>query len=102
MARQEGNRASCPLDLLKPPVFFEFSNGVTNIDNNDMPLVHYIGKFPAGEMVLFQHDIVPFCANARENDPRKGSAGQELSICSPESNTVWVLHCSSSLHRESA
>jgi hypothetical protein len=51
--------------------------------------------------MLFQHDIVPFCANARENNPRRGTARQELSVFAPERNTVRVLHCSSSLHRGS-
>jgi hypothetical protein len=67
-----------------------------------MPLEHYIGQFTAGELVLFHHDIVPICANARENDPRMGIARQELSVCAPERNTVRVLHCNSSLHGESA
>jgi hypothetical protein len=44
MAREEGKRASCPLKL---PAFSEFSNGVTNIDNNYKPLEHYISQFPA-------------------------------------------------------
>jgi hypothetical protein len=102
-AREERNRASCLRDLLKLPLFLEFiSNGVTNIGNNHMPLEHYIGRFTAWEMVLFHHDIVTFCAKARENNPRMGVARQELSVCAPERNTVRVLHCNSSLHRESA
>src|SRR3981189_2467841 len=44
-------------------------------------------------MMLFHHDIVPFCANARENNPRRDIAGQELFVCAPERNTVRVLHC---------
>jgi len=80
MAREEGKRASCPLNPRKLPAFSEFSNGVTNIDNNYMPLEHYISQFPAWEMVLFQHDIVPFSANTRENNPRRGTARQELSV----------------------
>jgi len=101
MAREEGNRASCPLDPMKPSVFFEFpSKGVTNIDTNRMPLVHYIGQFIAGKVVLFHRDIVPFCANARENNPRRGPAGKGFSVCVPERNTVRVLHCDSSLHCE--
>jgi hypothetical protein len=53
MAREEGNRASCLLDALKPPVFFEFAgNGVANNDNNRMPLIHYIGQFTAGKVML--------------------------------------------------
>jgi hypothetical protein len=66
-----------------------------------MPFEHYIGQFTAGKAMLFQHDIVPFCANARENNPRRGTAGKEFSVCVPERNTVRVLHCNSSLHRES-
>src|SRR5260221_12541063 len=101
IARKERIRTPCLEDALKPSLDLEFiSNGVTNIDNNHMPLEHYIGQFTAGEMVLFHHDIVPFCANARENDPRKGLAMQEFSVCAPKRNTVRVLHCSSSLHRE--
>jgi hypothetical protein len=70
-AREERNRASCLREVLKPPLFLEFiSNGVTNIGNNHMPLEHYIGRFTAWEMVLFHHDIVTFCAKARENNPR--------------------------------
>jgi hypothetical protein len=70
MAREEGNRASCPLGLLKPPILFEFADkGMTNIDSNRMPLVHYIHQFKAGKVMLFHHDIVPFCANTRENNP---------------------------------
>jgi UDP:flavonoid glycosyltransferase YjiC (YdhE family) len=73
MAREEGNRASCLEEALKPPLFLEFiSKGVTNIDSNYMPLEHYIGQFNGGKVMLFHHDIVPFCANARENHPRKG------------------------------
>jgi len=41
-----------------------------------MLLEHYISQFTAGEMVLFDHDIVPFCADARENNPRTGIARQ--------------------------
>src|ERR1700745_3985959 len=50
--------------------------------------------------MLFHQDIVPSCANARENNPRRDIAGQERFICAPESNTVRVLHCNSSLHCE--
>jgi len=32
-------------------------------------------KFTAGKVMLFHHDIVPFCANAWENKPRRGTAG---------------------------
>jgi len=71
------------------------------MDNNHMPFEHYTGQFTAGKAMLFQHDIVPFCANARENNPRRGAAGKEFSVCVPERNTVRVLHCNSSLHRES-
>jgi ATP-binding cassette, subfamily C, bacteriocin exporter len=46
------------------------------------------------------HDIVPFCVNARENNPRRGTAGKGFSVCVPERNTVRVLHCNSSLHCE--
>ncbi len=103
MAREEGNRASCLEETLKPPLFLEFiSNGVTNIHNNHMPLEHYIGQFNAGKIVLFHHDIVPICATARENDPRRSIARQELSVCVPERNTARVLHSNSSLHRKSA
>jgi hypothetical protein len=62
-----------------------------------MPLVHYIGVFTAGIMMPFHDDIVPFSANARENNPRSGTAGQEFSVCVPERNTVRVLHCNSHL-----
>src|SRR6202022_1072675 len=103
IAREEGNRASCPEVALKPPLFFAFpSSGVANIDRNHVPLEHYIGQFTAGNVMLFYHDIVPFCANARENNPRRNIAGQEFSVCAPERNTVRVLHCKSLLHRESA
>lgn len=68
---------------------------MANSDTNHMLLVHHIGQFTAGEMVLLHHDIVPFCADTRENDPRKGVARQELSVCTPERNTVRVLHCNS-------
>src|SRR5258708_24161250 len=80
MAREEGNRASCLEETLKPPLFLEFiSNGVTNIHNNHVPLEHYIGQFTPGEMVLCQHAIVPIYANARENDPIRSISNQELS-----------------------
>src|SRR5260370_99663 len=93
MARIEANRASPLEEARKPPLFLEFpSNGVGNSDSNHMLLVHYIGHFKAGRMSLFHHDIVPFCASARENDPRKGVARQEFSVCAPERNTVRVLH----------
>jgi hypothetical protein len=86
---------------MKPAVFFEFpSKGLTNIDTNRMPLVHYIGQFTAGKVMLFHHDIVPFCVNARENNPRRGTAGKGFSVCVPERNTVRVLHFDSSLHCE--
>jgi hypothetical protein len=75
---------------------------VANIDRNQMPLEHYIGRFTAGKVMLFYHDIVPFCASARENNPRRDNAGQEFSVCATERNTVRVLHCNFSLHRESA
>src|SRR5258708_38174916 len=89
MAREEGNRASCLEERLKPPLFLEFiSNGVTNIHNNHVPLEHYIGQFTAGEMVLFHHDIVPICANARDDDPRRSISRQEISVCVPERNTA--------------
>jgi hypothetical protein len=102
MAREEGNRPSCPLESLKPPVLFEFADiGLTNIDGNRMPLVHYIDQFKAAKVMLFHHDIVPFCANTRENNPRNGVVGrQEFSVCATERNTVRVVHCNSSLHRE--
>jgi len=64
-----------------------------------MPLEHYIGQFTAGKVMLFHHDIVPICANARENDPRRDVARQELSVCVPERNKLRVLHCNSSLSR---
>src|SRR5258708_9457361 len=103
MSREEGNRASCPLDPMNPSVFFEFpSKGVTNINRNRMPLVHYTGQFTGGKVMLFHHDIVPSCVNARENNPRKGTARKGFSVCVPERNTIRVLHCNSSLHRESA
>jgi hypothetical protein len=98
MAREEGNRASCLEEALNPPLFLEFpSSGVANIDNNHMPLVHYISQFIAEEVVLFHHDIVPSCASARENNPRRGAAGQEFSVCVPERNTVRVFHSNSYL-----
>jgi hypothetical protein len=102
MAREEANPTSCLEEALKSPLFLEFhSNGVANINNDHMPLEHYIGQFTAGKVMLFHHDIVPFCANARENDPRRGIAKQEFSVCAPERNTVRILHCNSSLNRES-
>jgi hypothetical protein len=67
-----------------------------------MPLEHYVGHFTAANVMLFYHDIVPFCANARVNNPRKGVARQAFSVCAPERNIVRVLHRNSSLHRESA
>src|SRR5258708_26609279 len=94
MAREKGYRASFLEEAMNAPLFLVFSsNGVTNIDNNHMRLVHYIGQFTAGKVTLFQHDIVPFCANARENNRRRGTAGKEFSVCMPERNTVRVLHC---------
>src|SRR4029077_18950398 len=103
MAREESNRASCLEEAAKRLLVLEFPSCVmTNIDRNDVPLEHYIGQFNAGKIVLFHHDIVPICATARENDPRKIIARQELSICAPERNIVRVLHCNSSLHGESA
>jgi len=53
MAREEGNRASCLEEALKPPLFLEFpSSGVANIDNNHMPLVRYISQFTSwGERI---------------------------------------------------
>jgi hypothetical protein len=60
-----------------------------------MPLAHYIRQFTARKVMLFHNDIVPFCANARENNPRRGIAGQEFSICVQEGNTVRVRHCNS-------
>jgi hypothetical protein len=62
-----------------------------------MLLEHNIGQFTAGEMVLFHHDIVPFCANARENKQRRSTARQEFSVCAPERKAVRVLHCNSYL-----
>jgi hypothetical protein len=62
-----------------------------------MPLEHYIGPFTAGNVTLFHHNIVPFCANARENNPIMGIARKEFSTCEPERNTVRVLHCNSYL-----
>ncbi len=47
--------------------------------------------------MLFYHEIVPFCANARENNPRRDNGGQEFSVSATERNTVRVLHCNSSL-----
>jgi hypothetical protein len=73
---------------------------VTNIDRNHMPLVHYIGPFTAGNVTLFQHDIVPFCVNARENNSTRVTAGNGFSVGVPERNTVRVLHFDSSLHGE--
>ena len=67
------------------------------MDNNHMPFEHYTGQFTAGKVTLFQHDIVPFCANARENNRRRGTAGKEFSVCVPERNTVRVLHFNSYL-----
>ena len=96
MAREAANCASCLEDALKPPLLLEFpSKGVANIDTNHMLLVHEIGQFTAGEMVLFHHDIVPFCANARENKPRRNTAGQEFSVCTPERKTMRIVHCNS-------
>jgi hypothetical protein len=97
MAREEGNRASCLEEAPKPPLFLEFpSSGVANIDNNHMPLVSYISQFTAGYIMLFHQEIVPSCAEARENNPRKGAARQELFICPPERNAVRVLLCNCS------
>src|SRR4029077_17238132 len=99
MAWKEGNRPSCLEEAAKLALFLEFpSRGVANIANNHMPLVRYIGQFTAWETMLFQQDIFPSCANARENNPRMDIAGQEFFICAPERNTVRVLHCNSSLH----
>src|SRR4029077_8161047 len=101
MAREEGNRASCLEKALKPPLFLVFpSNGAANIDSNHMPLEHYIGPFTVGNVTLFQHDIVPFCATARENNPIRSIARKEFSACVPERNTVRVLHCNSYLIHE--
>jgi hypothetical protein len=80
MARPEGNRASWLVDAPKSPLFHSFpSNGVANIDNNHMPLVHYTGQLAARKVMLFHRDIVPFCANAREHNPRRGIARQKFS-----------------------
>jgi hypothetical protein len=70
---------------------------VTNIDSNHVPLEHYIRQFNAGKIVLLHHDIVPFCANARENNPRRGTVGKGFSVCVAERNTMRVLHGSSYL-----
>src|SRR6516225_6189365 len=98
IAREEGDRASCLKDVLKTPFFLEFaSNGVANRDNNHMLLEHYISQFTAGEMVLFDHDIVPFCADARENNPRTGIVRHELSACAPKGDPVRMVHCNLTL-----
>jgi hypothetical protein len=98
MARPEGNRASWLVDAPKPPLSLSFpSNGVANVDNNHMPLVHYTGQFTARKVMLFHRDIVPFCANARENNPRRGIARQKFSVYVPKRNTVLVLHSNSHL-----
>jgi hypothetical protein len=77
MAREKGDRASCLKDVLKTPFFPKFaSNGVANNDNNHILLEHHISQFAAGEMVLFDLDIVPFCADARKDNPRIGIARQ--------------------------
>src|ERR1700746_2087326 len=103
MAREDAKPASWLGGAAKRLLVLVFpSCEVANIDSNHMPLEHHIGQFNAGEIVLFHHDIVPICATARENDPRRGITTQELSICVPERNTVRVLHCNSSLHGESA
>jgi hypothetical protein len=47
--------------------------------------------------MLFHHDIVPFCANARENNLRRGIARQKFSVYGPERNTVGVGHCNAYL-----
>jgi hypothetical protein len=60
-----------------------------------MPLVHYTGQFTARKVMLFDHDVVPFCANARENNLRRGIARQKFSVYVPERNSMRVLHCNS-------
>src|SRR6516225_2906083 len=98
IAREEGDRASCLKDVLKTPFFLEFaSNGVANRDNDHMLLEHYISQFTAGEMMLFDHDIVPFCADARENNPRTGIVRHELSACASEGDPVRMVHCNLTL-----
>src|SRR6516165_1420399 len=98
IAREEGDRASCLKDVLKTPFFLEFaSNGVANRDNDHMLLEHYISQFTAGEMMLFDHDIVPFCADARENNPRTGIVRHKLSACAPEGDSVRMVHCNLTL-----
>jgi hypothetical protein len=98
MAREETNPTSCLEEAPKPPRFLEFpSSGGANIDTNHMLLVHDIGQLKAGRVTLFHHDIVPSCASARENSPRRGTAGKGFSVCVPERNTVRVLHCNSYL-----
>jgi hypothetical protein len=93
MAREVGNRASRLEGVMKPPLFFEFpSDAPANIDSNHMLLEHYISQFTSGKVMLFHHDIVPFCANAREDKPRRSTAGQEFSVGAPERKTVRVLH----------
>src|ERR1700747_1617475 len=75
MTREEGNRAFCLEETLKPPLILQFpSNSVANVDSNHMPLVNHIGPFTIGKMTLFHYDIGPFCANARENNPIRGGA----------------------------
>src|ERR1700737_856571 len=66
-----------------------------------MLLVHDIGQFNAGELVLLHHNIVPFCAHARENKPGREIAGYEFSVCAPLRNTVRVLHFDSDLSTNS-
>jgi hypothetical protein len=75
ITRKKRNRACFLEDALKTPLFLEFiSKGVTNIDSNHMPLEHYIRQFNAGKIVLFDHDIVPFCGDARENNAGRSIA----------------------------
>src|ERR1700747_1122769 len=76
MTREEGNRAFCLEETLKPPLFLQFpSDGMANIESNHMPLVHYIGPLTAEKVTLFHYDIGPFCASARENNPIRGITG---------------------------
>jgi hypothetical protein len=85
MVREEGNRTSSLEEVPKPPLFLEFpGSGMANIDNDHMPLrVRYISHFTVGYISLFQQDIVPSCASARENDPGRGIAGHEFFVCVP-------------------
>ena len=55
-----------------------------------------LGKRCCSSTILF-HFVPTLERTTREG----GTAGKEFSVCVPERNTVRVLHCNSSLHRES-